>query len=422
MISDAPQTAPHRALLFIFVTVTINSMGIGLIMPVMPDLLLSLTGDFGEMSIGEAAAWGGWLTLSYAAMQFLISPTLGNLSDAYGRRPVLLLSLFVMGIDYLIMAITPSLALLFVARMMAGAASATFSTANAYIADISTPEKRAQNFGVTGAAFGVGFVLGPVVGGLVGEFGPRMPFYAAAVLTFANLLFGYFALPESLRPEKRRPFQIARANSLGVALQMLKYPAVAWMLAAMFIYNIAHYVYPVVWSYYAKVQFEWTPFDIGLSLACVGIGYAVVQGFLIKYILAWLGAAKTALVGLCLDVAALIGIALSTEGWMVYALVPLTSLSALVAPAMQGLMSNKIPDDTQGELQGAISALSSLSFMITPVLMSQLFFYFTSSASSIYFPGAPFIAAAIFSALAILPLLRGLRAQNADLQSDSRMP
>lgn len=409
MTTEALQSPPRRALLFIFITVAINSMGIGLIMPVMPDLLLSLAGDIGEIGIGEAAAWGGWLTLSYAAMQFLISPTLGNLSDAYGRRPVLLLSLFVMGIDYLIMALTPSLALLFVARMMAGAASATYSTANAYIADISSPEKRAQNFGLTGAAFGVGFVLGPAIGGLVGEFGPRMPFYAAAVLTFGNMLFGYFALPESLRPERRRPFQIARANSLGVALQMLKYPAVAWMLAAIFLYNIAHYVYPVVWSYYAKVQFDWTPLDIGLSLACVGVGFAVVQGFLIKYILAWLGPVKTALVGLCLDVIALVGIAFATEGWMVYALVPLTALSALVAPAMQGLMSNKIPDDAQGELQGAISALSSLSFMITPVLMSQLFFFFTASSSSIYFPGAPFIAAALFSALAILPLLRGSR-------------
>lgn len=409
MTIDALQAPPRRALLFIFVTVTINSMGIGLIMPVMPDLLLSLTGDLANASIGEAAAWGGWLTLSYAVMQFLLSPTLGNLSDAYGRRPVLLISLFVMGIDYLIMALTPSLALLFVARMMAGAASATYSTANAYIADISPPSKRAQNFGITGAAFGVGFVLGPAVGGLVGEFGPRMPFYAAAALTFANCIFGYFALPESLRPEKRRPFKIARANSIGVALQMLKYPAVAWMLVAMFIYNIAHYVYPVVWSYFAKIQFDWTPFDIGLSLACVGVGFAVVQGFLIKYILAWLGPAKTAIAGLCLDVTALLGIAFATEGWMVYALVPITSLSALVAPAMQGLMSNRIPDDAQGELQGAISALSSLSFMITPVLMAQLFFFFTASSSSVYFPGAPFVAAAMFSALAILPLLRGAR-------------
>lgn len=391
-------------------------------MPVMPDLLLSLTGDLANASIGEAAAWGGWLTLSYSIMQFLISPTLGNLSDAYGRRPVLLISLFVMGIDYLIMALTPSLALLFAARMMAGAASATYSTANAYIADISSADKRAQNFGLTGAAFGVGFVLGPALGGLVGEFGPRMPFYAAAALTFANMIFGFFALPESLRPEKRRPFKMARANSLGVALQMLKYPAVAWMLVAMFIYNIAHYVYPVVWAYFAKVQFDWTPFDIGLSLACVGVGFAVVQGFLIKYILAWLGPTKTALVGLCLDVTALVAIAFATQGWMVYALVPITSLSALVAPAMQGLMSNRIPDDAQGELQGAISALSSLAFMITPVLMAQLFFYFTSNTSGIYFPGAPFLAAAIFSALAILPLLRGSRPENTDLQSDSRMP
>ncbi|MGB0412714.1 MAG: TCR/Tet family MFS transporter [Pikeienuella sp.] len=422
MTTSAPSGPPRGALLFIFITVTLNSMGIGLIMPVMPDLLQSMTGDLSNTGIGTAAAWGGWITLSYAAMQFLFSPTLGNLSDAYGRRPVLLLSLFVMGVDYLIMAIAPTLIWLFIARMVAGAASATFSTANAYIADISSPEKRAQNFGVTGAAFGVGFVLGPAIGGIVGEFGPRMPFYAAAALTFANFLFGYLVLPESLQPEKRRKFQMARANSFGVALQMLKYPAVAWMMLAMFVYNIAHYVYPVVWAYFAKAQLNWSPFDIGLSLAFVGVGFAVVQGFLIKYILAWLGSARTAVLGLCLDVIALVGIALATEGWMVYALMPVAALSALVAPALQGLMSNKIPDDAQGELQGAVSALSSLSFMITPILMTQLFFYFTAATSTIYFPGAPFIAAAVFSALAIWPLLHGAALKDASLQSDSHVP
>lgn len=409
MKTIASEATPRGALVFIFITVTLNSMGIGLIMPVMPDLLQSLTGDLSDAGIGAAAAWGGWLTLSYAMMQFLLSPTLGNLSDAYGRRPVLLLSLFIMGVDYLIMAIAPTLLWLFIARIMAGAASATFATANAYIADISQPEKRAQNFGVTGAAFGVGFVLGPAIGGIVGEFGPRMPFYAAAVLTFANFVFGYFVMPESLRPAKRRPFQMARANSIGVAMQMLKYPSVAWMLAAMFIYNIAHYVYPVVWAYFAKVQLGWTPFDIGLSLACVGVGFALVQGFLIRYILAWIGAARTALLGLGLDVCALVGIAFATEGWMIYALVPVTALSAVVAPAIQGLMSNKVPDNAQGELQGAVSALSSLSFMITPVLMSQLFFYFTAEGSAVYFPGAPFIAAAMFSAFAMIPFWRGSR-------------
>lgn len=395
-----------RALLFIFITVALNSMGVGLIMPVMPDLLQEL---IGQASIGSAAAWGGWLTASFAIMQFLFSPILGNLSDAYGRRPVLLGSLFVLGLDYLVMAITPVLAFLFLARMMAGVASGTFSTANAFIADISPPEKRAQNFGITGAAFGIGFIFGPALGGLLGEFGPRTPFFAAAALTFANFIFGWLALPESLKPEKRRPFQMKRANSIGIALQMKRYPAVMWMLISVAIYNIAHYVYPVVWSYYTKEQFDWTPFDIGLSLALVGIGFAVVQGLLIKRILAALGEVRTALFGFTVDVIALTCIAFATEAWMIYALVPFVSFSALIAPAMQGLMSNLIPDDAQGELQGAISALNSLSFIITPIIMTQLFFFSTATGAGFYFPGAPFLAAAMFSGLAIVPFLIGQR-------------
>ncbi|MEM7546668.1 MAG: TCR/Tet family MFS transporter [Pseudomonadota bacterium] len=406
-MTDATTAKPvkDRALLFIFITVAINSMGIGLIMPVMPDLLQELSGD---ADVGTAAAWGGWLTASFAVMQFLLSPVLGNLSDAYGRRPVLLGSLFVMGIDYLIMATTPYLALLFLARMMAGAASATFATANAFIADIAPPEKRAQYFGITGAAFGIGFIFGPAIGGVVGEFGPRMPFYTAALLTFGNFLFGYLALPESLQPEKRRKFEARRANSIGIALAMRRYPAVLWMLIAVAVYNIAHYVYPVIWSYYAKERFDWTPFDIGLSLACVGVGFAIVQGLLIKRILALLGEARTALAGFAVDVVALLCLAFATQGWMVYALIPLTAFSALIAPAIQGLMSNAIPDDAQGELQGAVSALNSLSFVVTPIIMAQLFFFATTPGGPIYFPGAPFLAAAFFSAIAVVPFLIGL--------------
>lgn len=398
--------APNRALLFIFITVMINSMGIGLMMPVMPDLLIELLDG---VSVGEAAAWGGWIVTSYALMQFLMSPTLGNLSDAYGRRPVLLVSLAVMFIDYLAMALAPSIWILLAARIMAGAAAATFSTANAYIADISPPEKRAANFGLTGAAFGLGFVIGPVIGGLVGEFGARMPFYAAAALTFANFLLGYFALPESLPPERRRPFRLTRGNPFGVALQMLKYPAVAWMMGAYFIYSIAHYVYPAVWSYFTKARFDWSPADIGLSLAVVGIGFAFVQGFLIRKILPRFGEVKTALAGFFFDVLTLFAISFVTQGWMVYLFIPFTALSALVTPAMQGLMSNRIPDDAQGELQGAISSMSSLAFVINPILMTQLFFHYTSDDASVYFPGAPFLAAAAFSALAVVPFLIGQR-------------
>lgn len=408
-MSDASSGGQRGPLFFIFITVMINSMGIGLIMPVMPDLLQDLLGGADSASIARAAAWGGWLTMSFALMQFLFSPTLGNLSDRFGRRPVLLISLCVMCIDYIVMALTPSLALLFIARIIAGLSASTFSAANAFIADVSPPEKRAQNFGMTGAAFGVGFILGPALGGIVGEFGPRMPFYAAAALAAMNFAFGWFVLPESLKPENRRPFELRRANPFGVARQLLKYPAVAWMLVAVFIYNLSHYVYPVIWSYYAKAQFDWSPFDIGLSLAAVGVGFAFVQGYLIRKIIPRFGEVKTAIAGFFLDVVALTGLAFATKGWMIYALIPFNSLSALLAPAMQGLMANRIPDDAQGELQGAISSLSSLSFVLTPPMMSQIFFAFTEPGAPVYFPGAPFLAAAGFSALAILPFILGVR-------------
>lgn len=392
------------ALPFIFVTVMLNSMGIGLMMPVMPALMAELGGG----GIAEAAAWGGWLTMSYALMQFVMSPTLGALSDAFGRKPVLTLSLLVMGLGYLAMATTGSLALLFAARIMAGSAAATFSTANAFIADVTPPEKRAQNFGLTGAAFGLGFVIGPALGGLLGEFGARAPFWAAAALSFGNLAFGLAFLPESLPPERRRRFGLARGALPGVARAMARRPATRLLLVAVFIYNVSHFVYPVVWSYYATARFGWSALEIGASLAAVGVGFVIVQGFLIRRIIPWLGAGRTAIWALLIDVAALVGLAFATEGWMAYALMPMTALSALVGPAIQALLSTRTPDDTQGEMQGAVSALSSLAFIVTPILMTQIFFAFTRPDASVFFPGAPFLAAAGFSALALWPLIRGI--------------
>lgn len=398
-------TGRSPAIIFILITVMINSMGIGLMMPVMPDLMLDLTD---KTDLAKAALWSGYMVSGYALMQFLFSPTLGNLSDRFGRRPVLMFSMGLMTIDYLVMALTPSLALLFAARLMAGAAAATFSTANAYIADISPKEKRAANFGLTGAAFGMGFVFGPALGGFLGELGPRVPFFAAAILTFCNLAFGYFVLPESLKAENKRPFDPKRANPLGVFKQIRKFPAVAWFLVAIFLYDLAHYVYPAIWHFFAKENFGWGPADIGLSLMVVGIGFAIVQGYLIRKMLPRLGEAKTALLGLVLNVVVLIVLGLSTEGWMVYALVPITSLSAIVTPALQGLMANRVPDNAQGELQGAVAGLAGLAFVCTPIVMTQLFAVFTDD-SGLYFPGAPFVAAAVFSALAIIPFIRGLK-------------
>ncbi|MFC6655030.1 MFS transporter [Roseibium salinum] len=259
----------RSALGFILVTLIINSMGIGLMMPVMPSLLTELT----SLPVSDAARWGGALSVVYALMQFAFGPTLGNLSDRFGRRPVLLVSMFTLAVDYLIMALSWHLAVLFVGRILSGVAGATFSAASAYIADVSSKADRAKNFGLVGAGFGFGFVLGPMIGGFLGEFGPRAPFCAAAALSFINFLFGYFMLPETLKDENRRGFAWKRANPFGALKQIGAYPEVRTLLLAVFLFDIAHYVYPAVWSYYAEEVFAWSPGDIGLSLAFVGLGF-----------------------------------------------------------------------------------------------------------------------------------------------------
>ncbi len=379
----------RSALIFILITLIINSMGIGLMMPVMPALMTELT----SLPVSDAARWGGALSVLYALMQFLFGPTIGNLSDRFGRRPVLLISMFVMAVDYLIMALAWHLAILFVARTLSGVAGATFSAASAYIADVSSKEDRAKNFGLVGAGFGVGFVLGPMIGGFLGEFGPRAPFYAAAALSFVNFLFGYFILPETLKPENKRPFDWKRANPLGALKQVANYPAVRTLLIALFLFDIGHYVYPAVWSYYATEVFAWTPGDIGLSLAFVGIAFAVVQGYLIRIMEPKLGAGRTLFVGLAASLVAFTGLAFASTGWMAYSMIIFAAFGALATPAFTGLMSNRIPDDAQGELQGLISSAAGLSMVISPFVMTQTFSYFSGPDAVITFPGAPFALA-----------------------------
>jgi DHA1 family tetracycline resistance protein-like MFS transporter len=405
-ISDSA-VAPVRknAVLFVFVTVLIDAIGIGIIIPVMPDLLTELS----DLPLNEAAYWGGYLAFVYALMQFLCSPTVGNISDRFGRRPVLLASLAALCIDYVVMGLAQSLWLLFVTRIVAGVAGATYSTANAYVADVTPPDKRAQNFGLMGAGFGLGFVIGPVIGGLAGEFGTRIPFFAAAALAGLNVAYGLFVLPESLKPEKRRPFSWARANPLGVARRIAAVPMLAWFFIALFLFDLAHFVYPAVWSFYTKETFAWSSAEIGLSLAVVGIGFAVVQGWLIRKILPTFGETRTAILGFVINVLGMSLIAFASAGWMIYALMPLTALGAIVTPALTGTMSNRIPDDAQGELQGAMSSISGITMIITPLLMTQLFGQFTARDGLPYFPGAPFLAAALLMAAAILPFLLGLR-------------
>lgn len=412
--SEKPVSENRRAaLLFIFVTLTINSMGIGLMMPVLPALLIELT----ELPVGEAARWGGALSLVYALMQFLCGPALGNLSDRFGRRPVLLVSMLAIAVDYLVMALAWNIIVLFLARTLSGIAGATMSAASAFIADVSSKEERAKNFGLVGASFGAGFVLGPIVGGFLGELGTRAPFYAAAALSFANFVFGYFLLPETLTPENRRPFDWRRANPFGALKQIAAYPSVRTLLAALLLFDIAHYVYPAVWSYFTAEAFDWSPGDIGLSLALVGLGYAFVQGYLIRVLDKSMTTGQILMAGLACNLVAFIGLSLTSAGWAAYAFIPFAALGALATPAFTGLMSLRVPDNAQGELQGLISSAAGLAMIISPVVMTQTFSVFTGPSAPAYLPGAPFAISAVLIVIAGLFIVPFLNSPNAPAAS-----
>ncbi len=387
----------RSAILFILITIVIDSMGIGIILPVMPDLILQLEGG----SLGQAALWGGVLTTLFAVMQFLCGPVVGNLSDWYGRRPVLLISLFVIAIDYVLMAVAGTIWLLVIARIIAGIAAATHSTASAFMADVSRPEEKAQNFGLIGAAFGVGFVLGPLLGGVLGEYGPRVPFYAAALLAGANLVLGYFALPETVTDKIRRPFTWARANPFGSFASVSRLPGLTGLLVVSFLNTVAIYVYPVVWAYFTKEAFGWEPRTVGLSLAAYGVCTAVVQGWLIRPVIARLGEFKTVILGFIIDVFAFAALAIVWAGWMVFALLPFTSLGALAGPALQGMMSRAVSDDAQGELQGVLTSVNAVAMVLSPPVMAGAFFAFTKDDAIAYIPGAPFVLSAILVVFAI---------------------
>lgn len=401
----APAGFGRHATGFVCVTVLLDAVGIGIIMPVMPDLIQELT----DLPIGAAALWGGYLTFVYALMQFAFGPTVGSLSDRFGRRPVLIASLAALTVDYLAMGLAPGVWLLFIGRLLAGIAGATHSTANAVVADVTPQAKRAQAFGLIGAAFGVGFILGPVIGGVAGEFGTRAPFFVAAVLAFANLCYGALVLPESLDKARRRPFSWRRANPLGAAIQVSRLPKVAWLVVAFFLFGLGHYVYPAIWSFYAKAAFAWSSAEIGLSLALVGVGFVVVQGGLIRLVLPRLGEARTAWAGFALSIAGLLWVGFATEGWMVLAAIPVMALGAVVTPALTGLMANGTPDNAQGELQGLLASVTAVTMIVTPLFATQLFGQFTDVAAPLHFPGAPFLAAAIVMGLALVPFAIGLR-------------
>lgn len=379
------------AVVFILLTVMTDSMGIGLIIPVMPDLIQ-------EVRIGSdlstAALWGGILSTTFAVMQFLFGPVIGNLSDRFGRRPVLLVSLMVMALDYVVMAVAGSIWLLFAGRIVGGITAATGPTANAYMADISEAKDRAANFGLVGAAFGMGFVLGPLIGGLLAEYGTRAPFYAAALLAAMNAVFGCFVLRETLTDANRRPFLWRRANPFGAFRQIGKLPGIGALLVVFFLCQVAFMVYPAVWSFFGKERFDWGASTIGLSLALFGMMMAIVQGGLIRIVLARLGERGTVVCGHIFDIGAFLALAFVKNGTVALILTPLAAFAAVITPALQGIMSRSVGADQQGELQGALTSVSALAMIVSPMLMTTVFAAFTGPDTAIYLPGAPFLLSA----------------------------
>ncbi len=388
----------NKAMLFIFITLMIDCTGIGIIIPVMPTLIQQLTGG----TVSEAATYGGWLTVIYALMQFVFSPVLGGLSDRFGRRPVLLFSLLGLGIDYIFMCMAPTIAWLFVGRIIAGMCGASFTTATAYIADISTPEKRAQNFGMIGAAFGLGFIIGPLLGTVFSHFGTRVPFAAAAVLSLMNGLYGFFILPESLSAENRRAFDGKRANPFGSLKHLKRYPAILGLIFSMILIYIAGHAAQSTWTFYTMEKFNWNEAWRGYSIAFVGVSVAVVQGGLIKFTSKKLGANKSVFIGLCFYVLGFALFAFATKGWMMFAFMVPYALGGIAGPSLQSIISGQVPANEQGELQGAITSLVSLTSIIGPLLMTGLFSYFTATTAPVYFPGAPFIMGAVLTVFSVV--------------------
>ena len=393
------------AISFIFITLLIDVTGIGLIIPVVPGLIEQLI----HGTVSDASRYSGWLAFAYAAMQFIFAPLLGNLSDRYGRRPVLLLSLFGLGIDYIFLALAPSIGWLFLGRIIAGLGGASFTTATAYIADISTPQNRAQNFGMVGAAFGVGFILGPVIGGLLVDFGLRVPFIVAAILSLLNCAYGYFVLPESLSLENRRAFDWKRANPLSSIKQLKQYPAVSGLVVSYFLIYLATNSVQSTWSFFTIQQFSWNAKMIGLSLGLVGLLVGIVQGGLIRFINPLLGNKRSVYIGMALYTLGLVLFSFASQSWMMFVFLVTYCLGGICGPAIQSIISGQVPPNQQGELQGGLTSIMSLTNIIGPVVMTSLFSYFTQPTASFHFAGASFFLGSILMAFSLLFAYLALR-------------
>ncbi len=390
---------------FIFITLLIDITGWGIIIPVVPKLIEELIGG----DVSTASKYGGWLSFAYATTQFIFASVVGNLSDKYGRRPVILFSLLGFSVNFFIQAWAPTIVWLFVGRILSGVTGASVTTASAYIADISTNEDRAKNFGMIGAAFGLGFIIGPVLGGLLGQYGSRVPFYAAGILCLVNFVYGYFILPESLKPEFRRPFDWRRANPIGALARLRRYPEVVTLISALVLVYIANHAVQTNWAYFTMFKFDWDERTVGLSLGATGIMAAVVQGGLIRWINPKIGNERSIYYGLMLYAVGMLLFSVASEGWMMFAFLVPYGLGGIAGPALQSVISANVAPSEQGELQGALASLMSATAIVGPPVMTNVFFYFTHDKAPFQFAGAPFFLAFVLMAVSAVIAYVGFR-------------
>ena len=415
-----------NALMFVLITVMINSIGFGIMIPVLPDLIKELTG----LENHEAVRHSGLLTLVFAVFQFICMPIVGGLSDRFGRRPIMLTSLAGLAVDFFLMALAPTILFLYIGRALSGIFGATFSTANAYVADVSPPEKRAQNFGLIGASFGVGFLLGPVIGGILGEYGTRVPFYAAGIISLINVIYGFIFLPETLAKSKRRPFEIRRSNPIGSVLALGRIKGVKSLIFVLFILAVAHTVYPTTYAFSTMEGLGWSSGDVGFSLGAFAIASMIVQGGLIRIIIPKIGLFWAGFIGMSSAALGYTMMGSADAGWIIYAAGPLAALAGLYGPALTNMMSSRVSESEQGELQGAIGAAQGLALMAGPMAMTGMFGlfgdtanraerqmqafpdnvigvaqYFTGNMDIPYVPGSPFLLAGTLSFAALVTFL-----------------
>lgn len=395
----------NKALIFIFITVLLDVIGLGIIIPVAPDLIMSITGK----NLSEASSIGGWLMTSYSLMLFICAPIIGGLSDRYGRRPVLLISLLIFGLDYLIQGMATNIYWLYAGRIIAGITGASYAVATSYIADVSDPAKKAQNFGLIGAAFGLGFIIGPLLGAALGHFGIRVPFFVSAGLALLNCGFGFFVLPESLKKENRRAFDWSRSNPMGTLAVLTKYDTLKVFIPILLLVYTAHFSLQSTWNYYTMYKFKWDHTMVGYSLAFVGLTTAIVQGGLTRIIIPKIGPYKAIFIGFTAAMVGYFGFAIAPQGWYMFVFMIPFALSGLAGPSIQSIVSNKVPPNAQGELQGGLTALMSVSAIIGPIIMTHVFHYFSSDEKRLHFPGASFMLAFIFLLLSLLLVIKPLK-------------